>query len=284
MRSDYLQKDHEIHGEILYLRFLLDTTDLKKEDEFLYTYANKNKEKIKSQINEAVRSGLGSDFNVQSITYYPGSLTILVVIGTTYYAISRYKSFIESVELLVSQIRNLLSTTVSQGTNSRISASSNWIPGPGLIQLDSQFSSSNTDLPTRNRTSERILFSEDETVISTGRITISGNHYFINQVASCKVDWTDEIDKIKDAYRKTLLLFSAIMGIYLGFKTKSFLLGVFFTILGMIAALIFLNPHYKLYHLRLGMSSGEIDAVHSKSREYLLRMSNAINEAMGLRY
>jgi hypothetical protein len=66
-----------------------------------------------------------------------GSIEILVTIGAVYYAISRYKNFVESIELLASQLTGVVRRFLERAMPIKeLAVSATWEPGAGLIRLE----------------------------------------------------------------------------------------------------------------------------------------------------
>jgi hypothetical protein len=130
---------------------------------------------------------------------------------------------------------------------------------------------------------EKTYYSQGNIVVTSSRVTIHGDNYFVNQIASSKVRYTVETDKMKDFLRKVAIVASIIIGIWIGVASESFALGTFLVIAGIVAAIIFIKPNFKLYHLFLGMSSGEVDAYSSANSSAVHAISHSINEALASR-
>jgi hypothetical protein len=98
-----------IYGFLGYLQF---TANMEDDDEgFLYRVAQDRHERLELEIRRQVETTLGPDFQVSRINIEKGSVEILVGLGmaiTIFMTFSRYESFIKSVNLLVSQIKDLL--------------------------------------------------------------------------------------------------------------------------------------------------------------------------------
>lgn len=78
-----------------------------------------------------IRHTLGPEFHMRAMTVGRGSIELLVLVGTAYYAVSRYKNFVESIELMVDQMRNLADRLLAR--QSRATASASWTPLPPLL-------------------------------------------------------------------------------------------------------------------------------------------------------
>jgi hypothetical protein len=127
------------------------------------------------------------------------------------------------------------------------------------------------------------LFSNGGVVVTTSRITINGDNYFINQIASSKMRYTDHINTTKSFLRKMACLASLAAGVLVGFSANSAFAGACIIVAGLIASFMFIKPGFRLYHVYLGMSSGEVDAFRSGDEAFVRQISNAINEALASR-
>ncbi len=100
-------KKHVIRGDFaefeIHVRNKYGDTDKK-----LYNLFLEAETKIKFDAQFLIKKNLGSEFKLKNIEVREGSAIIVIAISTTYIAISRYKSFIESLVLLQSQLRKLV--------------------------------------------------------------------------------------------------------------------------------------------------------------------------------
>lgn len=95
--------------------------------------------RLQSQMLAATHQALGPEFDVRSMSLARGSIEIFVTIGAVYYALSRYKNFVDSIELLASQlagvVRRFLESEVLQPVPQG-AVSATWEPGAGLVRLE----------------------------------------------------------------------------------------------------------------------------------------------------
>ncbi len=114
-------------GDVAYLT--IDLTVLPpEEEENVFRFLQEEGSLLFSQIESAARRILGPQFEVRRFEYRRGTIKIWVVLFAAYVAISRYKSFIESLELFASQVRDL----VRRFLGNRASVDVNWFLGPAL--------------------------------------------------------------------------------------------------------------------------------------------------------
>jgi hypothetical protein len=133
-RDQSKYNDDVISGEVAFFRIYVQYIH-PEEEELILSYLD-FLDKLKSDIKQEMVKSLGEAFYIKSITIGRGSIEVLIVIGTAYYAISRYKNFIESIELLSSQIRNVASRFFSANRPEPPDISVTWTPGPALARLD----------------------------------------------------------------------------------------------------------------------------------------------------
>src|SRR5437867_4511598 len=89
------------------------------------------------QMLAAIRQALGPEFDLRNMSVARGSIEILVTVGAVYYAVSRYKSLVESIELLASQLAGLVRRFLeSMMPVKQLGVSASWEPGPGLIRFE----------------------------------------------------------------------------------------------------------------------------------------------------
>jgi hypothetical protein len=81
------------------------------EDEVFHLVTNTQGE-IREQAEKLVKKNLGNEFFITDIEINRGSIEIILiiggVIGSTYVGMSKYKNFVESIELLQKQLRSML--------------------------------------------------------------------------------------------------------------------------------------------------------------------------------
>ena len=127
----------------------------------------------------------------------------------------------------------------------------------------------------------------DKVFLAEGGVTVSrtrfvspgGDTYAMANISSCKRRYSDEKDAIKGFLQMAAIVVSIVAGIAIGISTE-FFVGIIIGIIGIAAALIFIKPKYKLYHLYVGTNSGEIDAISSRESEFIVQVERALNDAM----
>jgi hypothetical protein len=97
MLRDWLfrPKQAVLSGDVCSLRVVITGADSDHSSRNLWSFLEKESQNLHSKISAAVRQHLGIEFEVRSITFGTGSIEMLVIIGTAYYVVSRYKNFVE---------------------------------------------------------------------------------------------------------------------------------------------------------------------------------------------
>jgi hypothetical protein len=124
-----------VSGDVCTIRIFITSTD-NKEDERLYYHFREIRSELKRQVDENVKKTLGEQFEVRRFSIDRGSIEFLILVGTTYYAVSKYKNFIESINLLAAQLRSLFSRIASAQTPSPIEVTGDWSPSPALVNAE----------------------------------------------------------------------------------------------------------------------------------------------------
>lgn len=122
-----------LSGDVMTLRFIISARDDQEFDQRLRGLAYDLRDELEAEVRQATWRLLGSEFEVRSIVFGRSSLEILVAIGTAYYVVSRYKNFIESVQLLISQLKSLFERFFRPRVPVPIYVNGDWLPGPGLV-------------------------------------------------------------------------------------------------------------------------------------------------------
>lgn len=123
-----------VSGEVLLIRINVEMGEQSENNDMLWTTAQREGYRLREDMAATVHEHLGSEFDIRSMSYARGSLEILVVVGTLYYAVARYKSFVESIELCVAQLRRVVGAFFERRMPTPISVRGTWTPGPGLVQ------------------------------------------------------------------------------------------------------------------------------------------------------
>lgn len=92
--------------------------------------------RLKKEMLAPVHEILGLEFDIRNITFRRGSIEIFVTIAAAYYAVSKYKNFYESINLLSSQIANVAQRYLRVYSREDVGVAATWIPGPALVRLE----------------------------------------------------------------------------------------------------------------------------------------------------
>ena len=125
-----------ISGETIFFRIHAQYKDPQYENKAFRYYLD-SLDELKHGIKQEIVKSLGEAFDIKSITIGRGSIEVLIVVGTEYYAISRYNNFIESVELLSSQVKKVAGRLFGTIAAEQPDISVTWTPGPALARLNS---------------------------------------------------------------------------------------------------------------------------------------------------
>lgn len=135
---DFTGRRRIVSGEIIIVRARIEVPDNVEADRYLRSIAEEQRGTLQWEVSELVYKTLGMEFQLRSLSFEHGSLTILLIVGTTYYAISRYKNFVESIQLFVRQLTQLLSSFFGGRQQRPVLVSTSWSPGPGLVEAQTE--------------------------------------------------------------------------------------------------------------------------------------------------
>jgi hypothetical protein len=108
-------KSKVFKGEVARLTVFIDFEDehddqIYTENQLLQSFQKKEKE-LELEISELIRKYLGKQFTLESISIKKGSITIIAIIAATiatFDLISKYKDFIDSLDLIKNQVSRLI--------------------------------------------------------------------------------------------------------------------------------------------------------------------------------
>lgn len=130
---------------------------------------------------------------------------------------------------------------------------------------------------------DNVFLSEGGIVVSQARIVNQAGTIAVNAVAFCLA--REERHKGMFWLRIGAILVSLTVGMGLGGAISGeaigFVIGLAIAIAGVAASIHFIKA--KRYVIVLGTSSGEVPAVVSQDREFILRVEQAINQALEAR-
>lgn len=91
---------------------------------------------LQSPMLASAHQTLGPELDVRSMSVTRGSIELFVTVGAIYYALSRYQNFVESIELLASQLAGVVRRFLGNFPMSPSDVSATWEPGPALVRLE----------------------------------------------------------------------------------------------------------------------------------------------------
>jgi hypothetical protein len=114
----------------------------------VFSMAREMQGQIRRQVEEEVLATLGDNFEVVGLNISPGSAHIwihLAAVGAIYMGLSRYKSLVESVNLLTSQLTGVVRRILEpfQMDDENLIIRSNWTPGPAIMTASQSLASQN---------------------------------------------------------------------------------------------------------------------------------------------
>jgi hypothetical protein len=151
MRTDFglFGRKAVLRGNVCTIRLYASVFRDQEYDEHLWEAVSEMRPKFEEEIKHVVTQYLGREFEVQSVDFLPGSVEVLIAIGTVYYAISRYESFVKSIELLTAHLRGLLARLLGRVGPRPIIVSGTWLPGASLARAEeTAYRSESIDTPS----------------------------------------------------------------------------------------------------------------------------------------
>lgn len=128
-----------ISGDVCLVRLCVesrDDQDLKHWPwRFIEMSDNGADQRLRKELTSTVEETLGSEFEVRSLTFGRGSLVILAAIGVAYHAIASYKDFVDSIVLMVSQLKAVIRRFFEHESPRSVAVSATWTPGFGLMAV-----------------------------------------------------------------------------------------------------------------------------------------------------
>ena len=76
-----------LSGEVLVIRLIVQAVGPETDDR-LWSIASHDSYRLREEIATAVHAHMGPEFDVRSMSFARGSLELLIVVGTLYYAVS----------------------------------------------------------------------------------------------------------------------------------------------------------------------------------------------------
>ena len=120
MRLNPFAEQVTFSGDAAHYRFVI-TIRGKEDEDNAWQRLLEVRRGMEEEMTNITKQTLGSEFAIRSVTPIRGSIEILVVVGTTLVAVSKYKNFIDSLELLRRQLEGVIRRYMSP--NAEVSSS-----------------------------------------------------------------------------------------------------------------------------------------------------------------
>lgn len=114
-------------GDVAYFRIVISS----ENDSDLMGIFMERQYRMKEEMDVMVKQTLGPEFEVRSMTIGRGSVEVLIIIASSYYVVSKWKNFIESLELLKRQIESVFRQQVPLV----VKTEATWTPGPAVANV-----------------------------------------------------------------------------------------------------------------------------------------------------
>jgi hypothetical protein len=133
-----------LSGEVCSFRIHIRSTESKADGE-LFQLFREYRSSLRDDVEARVKKEMGEQFEVRKFDVEPGSVEVILVIGTAYVVVSRYKNFIESINLLLSQLKSMFSNFAVAHSRAPIEVAGNWSPGAALVNIEATSSKPSYD-------------------------------------------------------------------------------------------------------------------------------------------
>jgi hypothetical protein len=130
---DLLPKAIQVSGDVVFFHVKITFLD-KEEEKQTWERMRENEYNMRNDFDFAAREAFGREFWIRTMTMGRGSIELIIVLaaaGSFYMGFSRYKNFIESLDLVRSQIQRILRGYAPQSDD----VSASWILGPSLVSV-----------------------------------------------------------------------------------------------------------------------------------------------------
>jgi len=122
-----------VSGDLAFVRLRVTLPPEREFDRTLLEWIEESRGEIEVESSEAAKRFLGPGVEVKVVSIGPGSIEIIAAVVAAYYLISNYKSFAESLQLLVRQIRHILARILGRRrVPTPPIVTVEWSPGPAL--------------------------------------------------------------------------------------------------------------------------------------------------------
>lgn len=133
-----------VNGDVMMCRFKVTSSDPNFDSELFDILTGGREKELAAEIRELTEKTLGPEFEVRSISYRRGSVEIIAIVGVAFYAVSRYKNFVESLDLLYSQLKSSIQRFASARLPGPTKVDGSWSPGPALVLAESRLGGVNS--------------------------------------------------------------------------------------------------------------------------------------------
>jgi hypothetical protein len=131
--NQFLTGAKSIAGDVCLVKLSVTSQDDSRLDDLPLKILSNSQRQLQEEVSAAVRKSLGPEFEVRSLTIGRGSIEILVLVGTVYHVISSYKDFIESMELMLRQVKEAVRNYFESTVPIRATVNGSWTPVGEII-------------------------------------------------------------------------------------------------------------------------------------------------------
>jgi len=128
-----------LSGEVCFVSFRVQTDELyemeSKDFRYPWRIFEESNIDLRKRLESIVKETLGEQFQLKSLTVGRGSIEVIANVATTYYAVSKYKNFVESIDLMVQQCKSLISKYFGDRIKCKTVVTANWVAAPSLSKL-----------------------------------------------------------------------------------------------------------------------------------------------------
>ena len=127
-----VRRELVVSGDLAFVRLRVTLPPEREFERTLLEWIEESRGEIEAESSEAAKRFLGPGVEVKIVSIGPGSIEIIAAVVAVYYLISNYKSFAESLELLVRQIRHILARILRRRVPAPPIVTVEWSPGPAF--------------------------------------------------------------------------------------------------------------------------------------------------------
>jgi len=122
-----------LSGDVAFVRLKISSRDFPLDfEEVIHGGPGRNgilqgEHEFESEVESAIKRQLGQEFQFRGIAFSEGSILALVVVGTIYEVVSKYKDFVESMQRLLSDLKTIF-RRVFRGWATDVTVEASWSP------------------------------------------------------------------------------------------------------------------------------------------------------------